>query len=128
MVDSITGSSAADAALSAVYPTQAARGATSGSSGAAGGAASAGTVAATSAAASLSAANTIDADVSAEIDEYLRASGHEMKFDIDGTTKQVVVKVYNSATGELVRQIPDAELLHLAQALRAGNHTLEASA
>jgi len=110
MVDSITGSSAADAARVIV----------------AGGGATASVPA--TAAVTQTAPATIDADVSSEIAQYLRASGHEMKFDIDETTKQVVVKVYNSATGELVRQIPDAELLHLAQTLRAGNHTLEASA
>jgi flagellar protein FlaG len=125
MVNSITGSSAADAALAAALPAQAARAARSGSSGAP--AVAVAVAAAAPAAASAPAAVTPDANVSYEIERYLRASGHEMKFDIDGATKQVVVKIYNSASGELVRQIPDADLLHLAQALLAGNHTLEAS-
>jgi flagellar protein FlaG len=122
MADTIAISSATDAAVSGSYPTQAARAVVVGSGAASGTPATAANPAVQAPAA------TIDADVSSEIAEYLRASGHEMKFDIDGTTKQVVVKIFNSATGELVRQIPDPELLHLAQALRAGNHTLEASA
>lgn len=121
MVDAIASSAATDAAVSGAIPVQAARAAAGGGAGAA-------APAPAIAAPSKPAAATMDADVSSEIAEYLRASGHEMKFDIDGTTKQVVVKVYNSASGELVRQIPDAELLHLAQTLRAGNHTLDASA
>jgi len=122
MVDSIAGTSGVDAAVAAILPTAAANPAVSGSANAGGGAAAA-TPARTQPIA------ITDADVSTEIAQYLRANGHEMKFDIDGTTKQVIVKVYNSATGELVRQIPNEELVHLAQTLRAGGkHTLEASA
>ena len=40
----------------------------------------------------------------------------ELNFSVDSDTKQIVVKVMNPQTGELIRQIPSEEALKLAKA------------
>lgn len=43
--------------------------------------------------------------------KILQSVNHSLSFRIDETTKQVVIKVVDSDTGELIRQIPTAEIL-----------------
>lgn len=65
-----------------------------------------------------------------QLQEYLRETDHELKFSIDEATGMTIVRIYNSATGELVRQIPSAEIVHIAEVLRqeAGRSTLSLKA
>jgi len=52
------------------------------------------------------------------LQEFLQRNGRDMKFSVDQVTGMTVVRIYNSASGELIRQIPEevavriAELLH----------------
>ncbi len=41
----------------------------------------------------------------------LESVNHNLQFQIDDATKQVVIKIVDSKTGELVRQIPTVEML-----------------
>jgi len=44
--------------------------------------------------------------------------GSNLEFNIDEATNQVVVKIVNSQTGELVRQIPTVEMLDFIKAMK----------
>jgi uncharacterized FlaG/YvyC family protein len=61
-----------------------------------------------------------------ELQEYLRENGHNLRFTVDEASGMTVVRIYNTSTGELVRQIPTEEVVHLAAILRqeAGRSTL----
>ena len=53
--------------------------------------------------------------------EYVQSMKRDMDFSVDDKTGRFVVKVYDSETRELIRQIPSEEMLaisrHLAEAL-----------
>jgi flagellar protein FlaG len=51
------------------------------------------------------------------LQEYLQQNGHDMKFTVDQATGITIVRIYNSASGELVRQIPNEEIVHVAELL-----------
>jgi len=42
---------------------------------------------------------------------WLQNANHNLQFQVDDATKQVVIRVVDSKTGELVRQIPTVEML-----------------
>ncbi len=44
-------------------------------------------------------------------------SSSNLQFSIDGDTKQTVVKVIDSQTGDVIRQIPAQELIDIAKAM-----------
>ncbi len=48
----------------------------------------------------------------------LQAANRSLSFQIDDTTKQVVVKIVDSKTGELVRQIPTVEMLDFMRRMK----------
>src|SRR4051812_6322901 len=50
-----------------------------------------------------------------QIDSYLRSVGREVEFRVDDDTGMTVVTVRETATGEVIRQIPNEEVLHLAR-------------
>jgi flagellar protein FlaG len=52
-----------------------------------------------------------------QIESYLRATGRELRFSVDEATGETVVTVRDSVSGDVIRQIPNAEALRLAQAL-----------
>lgn len=49
-------------------------------------------------------------------------SGNSFNFMVDGETGMTIVKVINRSTGELVRQIPSEEIVHIAQLLQKDEH------
>jgi flagellar protein FlaG len=49
-------------------------------------------------------------------------SGNSFSFMVDGQTGMTIVKVINRSTGELVRQIPSEEIVHIAQLLQQDEH------
>jgi flagellar protein FlaG len=49
-------------------------------------------------------------------------SGNSFSFTVDRETGMTIVKVINKATGELVRQIPSEEVVHIAQLLKQDEH------
>lgn len=53
-----------------------------------------------------------------KIQELTDGGNHSVRFEMDSEINVLVVKVYNSKTDELVRQIPAESLLGTAKALR----------
>ena len=53
-----------------------------------------------------------------QIDSYLKASRRELQFQVDEESGQVIVRVRDAATGEVIRQIPGEEALRVARALQ----------
>jgi len=51
-------------------------------------------------------------------DNALKAINKDLQFQIDDATKQVVVKIVNSKTGEVVRQIPSVEMLDFIRVMK----------
>ena len=54
---------------------------------------------------------------SAQIESYVRSSGRDLQFRVDDESGRVVVSVRDSETGELIRQIPNEEVLRIAHAI-----------
>ncbi len=52
-----------------------------------------------------------------EIEKYLKDLNIKLSFKIDRKTHDIIVKIINRETGELIRQIPPQELLKLRQKL-----------
>jgi flagellar protein FlaG len=55
--------------------------------------------------------------VAAQIESYLKANGRDLEFSVDNETGRTVITVRDRSTGEVIRQIPDAEALRISQAL-----------
>jgi flagellar protein FlaG len=53
-----------------------------------------------------------------QIDSYLKSSGRNLEFQVDEESGEVVVRVRDAATGDVIRQIPGDEVLRLARALQ----------
>ncbi len=61
---------------------------------------------------------------SEQIERFLKSSGRALDFHVDGDSGLVVVVVRDSASGDVIRQIPSEEALHLAQTLTEGSKSL----
>jgi flagellar protein FlaG len=59
-----------------------------------------------------------------QIDSYLRSAGREVEFHVDEATGTTVVTVRETATGTVIRQIPNDEVLQLARHIDSGSHAL----
>ncbi len=53
--------------------------------------------------------------------QLAQQSGRELNFSVDQESDQLVIKVMDSGTGKVIRQIPSEEMLRLAREL----HTQE---
>ena len=53
-----------------------------------------------------------------QIDTYLKDSRRELQFQVDEESGQVIVRVRDAATGDVIRQIPGEEALRMARALQ----------
>ncbi|MBX5460565.1 MAG: flagellar protein FlaG [Steroidobacteraceae bacterium] len=62
--------------------------------------------------------------VAAQIESYLKSIGRELLFTVDEETNRTVVTVRDPVSGETIRQIPSEELLRIARALGAQQHSL----
>jgi flagellar protein FlaG len=60
----------------------------------------------------------------AQIDSYLKSVGREVEFRVDEETGTTVVTVRATATGDVIRQIPNEEVLQLARRFSAGTGSL----
>ncbi len=58
------------------------------------------------------------------IEAYLHKSGRSLEFRVDDASGRTVVSVRNPQTGELIRQIPNEEVLRIASALNIQNAAL----
>jgi flagellar protein FlaG len=54
----------------------------------------------------------------AEGNTLLKAANNNLQFQVDEATKQVVIKIVDNKTGELVRQIPTVEMLDFIRAMK----------
>jgi flagellar protein FlaG len=51
------------------------------------------------------------------INEYVQSINRDLQFSVDEETERTVIKVIDSESGELIRQIPDEIFLELARKL-----------
>jgi len=56
-----------------------------------------------------------------QLQSFVQSMGRDLSFSVDATTGYNVVRVVNPETGEVVRQLPSAELLKIAQAMQNTN-------
>jgi uncharacterized FlaG/YvyC family protein len=56
-----------------------------------------------------------------QIDSYLKSVGREVEFRVDEETGTTVVTVRATATGDVIRQIPNEEVLQMARRFQAGS-------
>lgn len=63
-------------------------------------------------------ARAIEAAVN-EMNATMKLIGTKLSFSVDSFTKQTVVRVVNSETGELIRQIPSEAMLKISQNIKA---------
>ncbi|WP_458370854.1 flagellar protein FlaG [Pseudomonas fluorescens] len=59
-----------------------------------------------------------------QIEKFVQSIKRNLEFSIDEQSGKIVVKVIASETGEVVRQIPSAEALKLAESLSNASHVL----
>lgn len=53
--------------------------------------------------------------IAADLQKFVQSMGRDLNFSVDETTGYHVVRVVDQSTGELIRQLPSAELLKLAR-------------
>jgi len=56
--------------------------------------------------------------------EQLGGRNAELSFNVDKTSKRIIIKVINSQTKEVIRQIPPEELVRLAEQMQNSNGAL----
>lgn len=61
--------------------------------------------------------------VAAQLQEYLRSNSQELEFHVDANTETTVITVRDAA-GEVVRQIPNEDMLRIQRFLTAQSGTL----
>ena len=59
-----------------------------------------------------------------DLQNYMQSSGRNLSFSVDQITGYQVVRVMNTETGELIRQIPTIEFLKLAESMTRTNSGL----
>ena len=59
-----------------------------------------------------------------QIDSYLKQVGRALEYSIDEATGRTVITVRVTATGEVIRQIPNEEVLEMARHIDAGSSAL----
>ncbi|MEX0292861.1 flagellar protein FlaG [Pseudomonas putida] len=59
-----------------------------------------------------------------EIEKFLKASQRNLEFSTDEESGKIVVKVFASDSGELIRQLPSEEALRIAHSLSDVNSVL----
>jgi len=61
------------------------------------------------------------------IQDYFKNAQSDLKFSVDKDTGRLVFKIVNSATQEVIRQVPSEEVLSMARKLRALSDSGDAS-
>ncbi|CAI8910601.1 flagellar protein FlaG [Pseudomonas sp. JAI111] len=59
-----------------------------------------------------------------EIEKFVQSVKRNLEFSIDESTGKVIVKVIASESGEVIRQIPSAEAMKLAESLHNARNVL----
>jgi flagellar protein FlaG len=60
-------------------------------------------------------------DAVVAINDYVQTINRDLQFSVDEETERTVIKVIDSQSGELIRQIPDEVFLELARKLNDGD-------
>jgi flagellar protein FlaG len=60
----------------------------------------------------------------AQIDSFLKTARRDLEFRVDEQTHITVVTIRQAATGEIIRQIPNEEVLQLARHLGTGANVM----
>ena len=55
--------------------------------------------------------------VAREVNNYLKSSNSNLQFEVEQDSKHVIVRIVDSQTKELIRQIPSEEMLALSKSL-----------
>ena len=58
----------------------------------------------------------------ASMNDYVQSIQRDLQFSIDDELETTVIKVVDSKSGDVIRQIPDVTLLELARALAKDGH------
>ena len=56
-------------------------------------------------------------EAAAQINEFLKSSAASVEFTVEGTSEQVIVRVVDSATHHVIRQMPSEEALAISRSL-----------
>lgn len=60
-------------------------------------------------------ANSVSVEkIAAQLNELMRELDTKLSFAVDQTTNQIVIRVMNTSTNELIRQIPAEDMLRIA--------------
>lgn len=51
-----------------------------------------------------------------QLNDFMKRNSIQLKFSVDGDTKEIVVKVVQKQTGKVIRQIPSEEALKIEKA------------
>ncbi len=55
--------------------------------------------------------------VASQINDFLKSSAAEMQFSVDSESDRVVVRIIDTATNQVIRQMPSEEMLAISRSL-----------
>ena len=59
-----------------------------------------------------------------QLQQFVQSMGRDLNFSVDSVTGYNIVRVVDSSTGELIRQLPSEELLRLAKSMETLKNVL----
>jgi len=59
-----------------------------------------------------------------QLQQFVQSMGRDLNFSVDSLTGYNIVRVVDSSTGELIRQLPSEELLRLAKSMETLKNVL----
>lgn len=54
------------------------------------------------------------------LNDFIKSQQQQLEFSMDKATNRIVLRVIDTSSGELIRQVPSEDWLHLAQSLANG--------
>jgi flagellar protein FlaG len=69
------------------------------------------------AAAPVSLSDDVTAQVADQINEFLKSTDAKVQFEVERGSKEVVVRIVDALTREVIRQVPSEEMLAISKAL-----------
>ena len=60
-----------------------------------------------------------------ELNDYIQSVNRGLEFSVDEDSGRSIIKVVDSETGDIIRQMPSEEILNIAQFLREGQRETE---
>lgn len=56
----------------------------------------------------------------AQLNDFLKSQQQQLEFSMDKATRRIVLRVIDTSSGQVIRQVPSEDWLHLAQTLASG--------